>query len=140
MFEVREAPTTELEKIREVVNHELRTRRIDTSDAYEKATDRAFGAMTDPISPSILAGQTANTSTRGVPRGLTLDNVEDAFRYHPWHPGQADRGNQVREALVSAAKVILRNVPEGPDRSTALRKLREVRMDANSAITHNGQF
>jgi hypothetical protein len=73
-------------------------------------------------------------------RGLTLDNVEDAFRYHAWHPGQVDRGNQVREALVSAAKVILRNVPEGPDRSVALRKLREVRMDANSAITHNGRF
>lgn len=75
-----------------------------------------------------------------VNEGLTLENVENAFRYHPWNAYQVQCGDQVRDALVAAAKAILRNVPPGPDRSAALRKLREARMDANSAITHGGRF
>jgi len=74
------------------------------------------------------------------PEPLTLANVEDAFQYHPWSLHQEEAGDQVREALVMAAKVILRVVPPGPDRSVALRKLREARMDSNSAITHGGRF
>ena len=74
------------------------------------------------------------------PEPLALANVEDAFQYHPWSLHQKEAGDQVREALVMAAKVILRVVPPGPDRSVALRKLREARMDSNSAITHGGRF
>jgi hypothetical protein len=73
-------------------------------------------------------------------RGITLENVEEAFLYQPWGPRQTQAGTIVREALVQAAKAILRHVPEGPDRSVALRKLREVRMDCNSAITFDGRF
>lgn len=72
--------------------------------------------------------------------GLTEDNVEDAFRYHPWDANQSQQGLMVVEALVAAAKAILRHVPPSADRSAALRKLREARMDANSAITHRGRF
>lgn len=71
---------------------------------------------------------------------LSLDNVVDAFTYHPWERDQVDAGAQVVEALIAAAKVILRVVPAGADRTVALRKLREARMDANSAITHRGRF
>lgn len=72
--------------------------------------------------------------------GLRLDNVEEAFTYQPWGRYQKDVGDQVRDVLVAAAKVVLRLVPDGPDKSVGLRKLREARMDFNSAITHNGRF
>jgi len=66
--------------------------------------------------------------------------VKDLFVYHPWNAEQIARGDRVREALGNAAKVVVENVPPSPDRSVALRKIREARMDANSAITHNGRY
>jgi hypothetical protein len=66
--------------------------------------------------------------------------IEDAFEYHPWDGKKAEAGTQVRRALVNAVKVIVANVPPGPDRTVAIRKLREARMDCNSAITHNGRY
>lgn len=66
--------------------------------------------------------------------------VEDQFQYHPWSPEQVEAGNAVRQALAAATIAILENVPPSADRSTALRKIREARMDANSAITHKGKY
>lgn len=102
----------------------------------------------DPDGPGLrypnaaaVPGEAVETkAANALSRGLTLENVDEAFRYHTWSRYQNDCGEQVRDALIAAAKVILRVVPDGPDRSTALRKLREVRMDANSAITHQGRF
>lgn len=67
-------------------------------------------------------------------------SIEDAFDYHPWDQEKVQQGREVREALASAVKAIVRNVPPCPDRETAIRKLREARMDANSAITHSGKY
>jgi hypothetical protein len=36
--------------------------------------------------------------------------------------------------------VIIETVPPSPDRSVAIRKLREARMDCNSAITFDGKI
>ena len=69
-----------------------------------------------------------------------LDAVNDQYEYHPWDEEKIMKGKRVRQALQEAAVVIIENVPAGPDRSTALRKLREARMDANSAITHDGKY
>ena len=66
--------------------------------------------------------------------------IEDMFFYHSWEKAQERAGAQVREALAAAVAVIVENVPPCPDRSTAIRKLREARMDANSAITHRGRY
>lgn len=66
--------------------------------------------------------------------------IEDAFDYHPWSPLQVEAGKEVRAALAHACKVIVSVVPPGPDRNAALRKIREARMDANSAITHGGKY
>ena len=66
--------------------------------------------------------------------------VEDAFSYHDWSEDQIAAGQRVRNALQLAFLQIIRDVPPGPDRSVALRKLREARMDANSAITHGGKY
>lgn len=66
--------------------------------------------------------------------------VDDAFTYHPWTDEQMTAGIAIREILATAAKVIIANAPPSPDRSAAIRKIREARMDANSAITHAGKY
>lgn len=66
--------------------------------------------------------------------------VDDAFEYQPWDQPKIDRGAKVRSALADAVKVVIANVPPSPDRSAAIRKIREARMDCNSAITHNGKY
>lgn len=71
---------------------------------------------------------------------ITTDNVEDAFEYHKWTNDQILNGAEVRQALVYAVRTILRVVPSGPDRSVAIRKIREAWMDCNSAITHEGRY
>ena len=66
--------------------------------------------------------------------------IDNAFEYAPWMVDQVERGSAVRKALAGAVKVIVANVPPGPDRTVAIRKIREARMDCNSAITHNGKY
>jgi len=66
--------------------------------------------------------------------------IQDMFLYHPWDDNQKEKGELVREALKHAVSTIIKVVPACPDRSTAIRKLREARMDCNSAITHNGKY
>lgn len=66
--------------------------------------------------------------------------IEDAFEYHKWTEAQVADGAEVREALTVAVKIIVKYVPPSPDRSAAIRKIREARMDCNSAITHNGKY
>jgi hypothetical protein len=53
---------------------------------------------------------------------------------------QVEAGRRVRRALSDAVLQIIRDVPPGPDRTVAIRKIREARMDANSAITHGGKY
>ena len=72
--------------------------------------------------------------------GEVAQAVDDAFEYHSWNSEQTLKGTYVRKALAEAVKVIIDNVPPGPDRTVAIRKIREARMDCNSAITHNGKY
>ncbi len=71
---------------------------------------------------------------------ITDDQLADVMNYHPWDADKIAKGDKVRAALGDALKVIIENVPPSPDRTVAIRKLREARMDCNSAITHNGKF
>jgi hypothetical protein len=66
--------------------------------------------------------------------------VADAFDYHTWSDQMAVKGAKIRVALANAVLVIIENAPPSPDRSAAIRKIREARMDANSAITHGGKY
>jgi len=66
--------------------------------------------------------------------------IDDMFEYHPWDQEMVERGSLVRRALADAVRAIIANVPPCPDRTVAIRKIREARMDANSAITHNGKY
>ena len=70
----------------------------------------------------------------------TEKQIDDSFEYHPWTPEQIAKGRMVRVALAAAVKAIVAHVPPSPDRSAAIRKIREARMDCNSAITHNGRY
>lgn len=79
-------------------------------------------------------------ATRVIEGGDVEKAIDDAFEYHAWDAEQVIRGNRVREVLAHAVKVIVAIVPPGPDRTIAIRKIREARMDANSAITHNGRY
>jgi len=54
--------------------------------------------------------------------------VEDMFEYHKWDTDQTNSGYYVRRALADAVKVMIDHVPPCPDRSAAIRKLREARM------------
>ena len=66
--------------------------------------------------------------------------IENAFEYHKWTPEQVEAGKAIRIALANAVKAIVAGAPPSPDRSAAIRKCRDARMDANSAITHGGKY
>lgn len=72
--------------------------------------------------------------------GVTLDNIVECFTYQKPTTFKVEAMEQVREAAITLGKVILRVVPACPDRSTALRDLRSVRMWANSALSLHGRF
>lgn len=66
--------------------------------------------------------------------------IDEAFEYQPWTDAQITAGIAIRVALANGVKAIIAGAPPCPDRSVAIRKLREARMDANSAITHGGKY
>ncbi len=71
---------------------------------------------------------------------ISEEQLKSVMDYHPWDDAKIAKGQLVRTALSNAIRVIIENVPPSPDRSCAIRKLRDARMDCNSAITHNGAF
>jgi len=108
--------------------HEIRIKSL-VSDAYGDQPRPAAVKELDKYDPPRIA-----------PQRLGLGNVEDVFRYQPWNEDQQTRGKAVTEALIDAAKTILRNVPECPTRTRALNNLIDARMLANAAITHDGRY
>ncbi len=93
-----------------------------------------------PTSPRTGPAPDFTRATSVAPGGEIEQAIDLAFQYHPWNPDETKHGDAVREALASAVKVIVANVPPSPDRSAAIRKIREARMDCNSAITHSGRY
>lgn len=59
----------------------------------------------------------------------------ETFNYLQPTADQIDSVNHVREAAMVFAEVLIATVPDGPDKTYLLRKLREVGMWANIAIT-----
>ena len=60
---------------------------------------------------------------------------ESTFQYLKPTDSQLDEMQTIREAGTAYAKVLQEIVPDGPDKTYLLRKLREVAMWANVAIT-----
>lgn len=67
--------------------------------------------------------------------------IEALFTYHPPTDEQKVSYTLIRDAAKSLAQVIDQCCPAGPDRTTAIRKLRECVMTANASIaTNNAQY
>lgn len=140
-MDLNEYSRIELEELQHRIFQEQMRR--DGAGAAVGVMDRAREANTKSALPSVMAaggGPSQPPPNPFLSERLTLQNVDDAFRYQPWMPDQHDAGEQVREALVAAAKTILRCVPETPTRTRALNGLVDARMLANAAITHRGRF
>ena len=69
-----------------------------------------------------------------------LEELEELSTSHPWTPAQLHNASQFRILWVGLMAAIIKYVPPSADRSAAMRKLREVRMDCNHAITHEGRY
>lgn len=71
--------------------------------------------------------------------GSSADSVlERLFTFQPPKGNQPDQYREIREAAKVFAKVIHHNCPEGSDRSTAIRLVREAVMVANASIALDG--
>lgn len=60
------------------------------------------------------------------------------FEYHAPKPEQVEQYNTLRAAALQFANVVLACTPNGPDQTTAIRKIREAVMTANAAIACGG--
>lgn len=128
-----------MDRVMEMQIEEERRRHAETTKARASSMPNR-NQMADGGSMAMeneCASSASPTPSRST---LTLDNVDEAFRYQPWQQYQQETGDMVREALVAAAKAILRVVPESPSRTRALNCLTDARMLANQAITFNGRF
>jgi hypothetical protein len=65
--------------------------------------------------------------------------LDDVFTYHAPNEEQKLAYSWVREGAKAFAATILARVPSCPDRTIALRKIREAVMDANAAIALEGR-
>ena len=86
-------------------------------------------------------GMQAPDGSVGVPVPAAKDAIEELFTYH--QPTEAQKGLylDIREAGKNLARVIDASCPPGPDRTAAIRKLREAVMTANACIaTGNAQY
>jgi hypothetical protein len=68
-----------------------------------------------------------------------MDELELLFTYHSPTGDQPERYKAIRAAALGFARVIEVNCPPGPDRTDAVRKIREANMTANAAIATGGQ-
>ena len=72
--------------------------------------------------------------------GIHADDLLDIFTYHRPDSDQAHAMANIREGALNFALVITRFVPNCPDRTAAIRKLRETVMTANAAIVLGGKY
>lgn len=68
----------------------------------------------------------------------TLDEALDQFAYHPATPDNARRHSAVRDLLSQVVESLWELVPDGPEKTLAIRKLQEAGMYANLAIALTG--
>ena len=77
----------------------------------------------------------------GVPVEPPQDAIEQLFTYHSPTEEQSHQYLRIRKAAKDLVRVIDAECPAGPDRTTAVRKVREAVMTANASIaTGNAQY
>ena len=67
-------------------------------------------------------------------------NLEAIFTYHSPTPEQLPKYQALREAALSFAQAIDAHTPDGPDKSAAIRHVREAVMTANAGIALEGKL
>ena len=86
-------------------------------------------------------GMQGPDGTVGVPVEPAKDALAELFTYHAPTPDQVEAYRQIREAGMALARCIDAVCPGGPDRTAAVRKIREAVMTANASIaTGNAQY
>lgn len=81
------------------------------------------------------------TGEVGVPVDEPTDAIETLFTYHAPTGDQPERYKRIRNAAKALAREIDQSCPAGPDRTTAVRAVREAVMWANASIaTNNAQY
>ena len=68
------------------------------------------------------------------------DDLRHLFTYHAPTEGQVPLYERLRAAALVFARAIEESVPAGPDRTAAIRKVREAVMTANAGIATGGGF
>ena len=67
-------------------------------------------------------------------------NLENIFRYHAPKDDQPARYEALRAGALAFARLIEEHVPDGADKSAAIRHVREAVMTANAAIALEGKL
>lgn len=93
-------------------------------------------AETESINKQALERATGNDVH---PVEVIDESVRRIFTYQEWTPEQIQAGQVVRDALASAYKALINNVPSGPTRTRAMNALIDSRLLANAAITFPGE-
>jgi hypothetical protein len=70
--------------------------------------------------------------------GLTQNDLDAIFTYHPPKGDQADRYVQLRENALELASLILDLVPDSAERTLAIRHVQQAVMFANAGIAIHG--
>lgn len=72
---------------------------------------------------------------------MPADVIEEIFTYHAPTPEQVEKYQRIRDKAKELARVIDECCEPGPDRTAAVRKVREAVMTANASIaTGNAQY
>lgn len=70
----------------------------------------------------------------------TDEEIREMMTYQTPEPDMLPRFDAIREGAIQFAKIIMANTPASPDRSVAIRDVRNARLHANSAIALKGKF
>lgn len=70
---------------------------------------------------------------------ITDEQLDNWFTYHSLTPEQLAKYLLIRANGLALAKTIVDSVPDGPDATAAVRKVREAVMTANQAIACGGK-
>lgn len=68
------------------------------------------------------------------------DEIEDIFTYHAPTEEQREKYQRINEAYIECAKKIAKEMPSGPGKTVAMRKLSEARMSTNQAVALGGRW
>lgn len=100
----------------------------------------AMETATAPTHTGTTPGQTGGPDLRRATSltGGVSDYIRQLFSLQPLSVPQQQTANALRTPLIQCANTIIENIPAGPDRTVALRKLREVWTDCVSAISFGG--